>query len=209
MDSFIQYLLIINIVTFFIFAIDFFFCMRFPHLDDTKANSIIPCVFPIAGGSIGMMLALFVFTTLLRRHRINKDNIAWWFVAITCLIIWILIAAVKFGFVSMNLSVRDIFFGWDSFRLVVLGIYLLIINFITFVAFSRDKQAAISSNNYGDRTPEAFLLGLCLIGGSIGGIIAMNVVHHKTKKWYFVWGLSFFIILDMALIVFAHICGLI
>ena len=53
------------------------------------------------------------------------------------------------------------------------------------------------------------MLGLCLVGGSVGGMIAMNVVRHKTKKWHFVWGLPFFIILDIAVVLYAHMGGLI
>lgn len=209
MDPFLQYLVIINVVTFLVFAVDFFLCTRIPALDDSAANSLILDIFPIAGGAVGMLIALFIFTGFISRHRMNKNNIAWWFLAIVCLIIWSLITAVKTGFVSLDASIAGIFAGWDIGKLKILGIYLLVINVITFILFAWDKHVAANGNNYGRRAPEARLLGLCLIGGSIGGLIAMHIVRHKTKKWYFVWGLPFFIALDIAAIVFAHMSGLV
>ena len=97
MDPFLLYLIAINAVTFLAFVIDFHICMRWPAVDDSVANSIIMDVFPIAGGALGMLLALFVITGTGRGHRMNKDNIAWWFLAIVCLIAWGLVAAVRFG----------------------------------------------------------------------------------------------------------------
>ena len=54
--------------------------------------------------------------------------------------------------------------------LKIIGIYLLIINVVTFAL-------------YGIR--EATLLITALIGGSLGAFIAMQMFRHKTKKWYF------------------------
>ena len=78
----------------------------------------------------------------------------------------------------------------------------------TFIAFAWEKHVAKNGNDHSRRIPEARLLGLCLIGGSIGGMLAMGMVHHKTKKWYFAWGLPFFIILDIAAVLYAHMGGL-
>ena len=83
------------------------------------------------------------------------------------------------------------------------------VNIITFVAFVRDKRVASSGNDYGRRAPEAHLLGLSLIGGSVGGLFAMYALHHKTRKWYFTIGLPSFIVLDISTIVYAHMGGLI
>jgi len=37
----------------------------------------------------------------------------------------------------------------------------------------------------------------------------MYAFHHKTRKWYFVAGLPLFIVLDVAVIVYAHMGGMI
>ena len=209
LEPFLLYLVAINVVAFLAFVVDYFLCARFPALDDSMANSLIMDVFPIAGGAAGMLLALFILGGLGRGHRMNKDNIAWWFLAIVCLVVWSLVVAVKLGFASLDAGIGGIFSGWDMGRLRILGIYLLAINVFTFVAFVLDKRAAASGNDYRKRAPEARLLGLCLIGGSVGGLIAMRAVRHKTKKWYFVWGLPVFIVLDIAVVVLAHMGGLI
>ena len=61
--------------------------------------------------------------------------------------------------------------------------YMIIINIISFIIYAIDKRLAIKKKT---RVPEAILLFLSIIGGSLGSLIAMYLVHHKTKKWYFV-----------------------
>lgn len=66
--------------------------------------------------------------------------------------------------------------------LKIIGIYLLIINVVTFALYGIDKWKAIH-NKW--RVREATLLITVLIGGSLGAFIAMQMFRHKTKKWYF------------------------
>ncbi|MFQ8902860.1 MAG: DUF1294 domain-containing protein [Lachnospira eligens] len=66
--------------------------------------------------------------------------------------------------------------------LKIIGIYLLIINVVTFVLYGIDKWKAIH-NKW--RIREATLLITALIGGSLGAFVAMQMFRHKTKKWYF------------------------
>ncbi len=208
MDPFLLYLIVVNAVTFLAFALDFFLCTRFPQLEDCAANALVLDVFPLAGGALGMIVALFVFTGQLPGRRMNKENIAWWFLAIACLIAWGLVACVALGLVRLNDPGEGLLAGWDLGRLKVLGIYLAVVNLVTAVAFVWDKHVAASGNDHAKRVPEVRLLALSLVGGSVGGLIAMRAVRHKTRKWYFVWGLPVFLLLDAALIVFAHLAGL-
>ena len=208
MDPFVRYLIIINVVTLAVFTIDFFLCMWIPELDDTAANSLILDIFPIAGGAAGMLIALFVLGGIGRGHRMNKDNIAWWFLAIICLIVWGFVALTRLGIITPAVSVEGALSGWGLTKLKVLGIYLIAINIATFIAFSWDKAIASTGNDLDKRIPEALLLGICLVGGSVGGFIAMHLVRHKTRKWYFVWGLPVFIVLDIAVVLYAHVSGL-
>ncbi len=56
---------------------------------------------------------------------------------------------------------------------------ILLINIVTFCVFSWDKDAARA----GDwRVPENRLLGLALIGGSLGAVAAQKILRHKTRK---------------------------
>ena len=82
-------------------------------------------------------------------------------------------------------------------------LYLVIINVITFVIYGVDKYKAIRQEW---RIRESTLLGLALIGGSIGGWIAMYIFHHKTKKVKFFVGIP--VILAIQIVVFSYLfCG--
>lgn len=74
---------------------------------------------------------------------------------------------------------------------------------ITFVIFGVDKYKAIRQEW---RIRESTLLGLALIGGSIGGWLAMYIFHHKTKKVKFFVGIP--VILAIQIVVFSYLfCG--
>ena len=46
------------------------------------------------------------------------------------------------------------------------------------------------------------LIGLLpLLGGSVGALLGMRVFHHKTKHWYFVWGVPAILLAQLALAV--------
>lgn len=82
-------------------------------------------------------------------------------------------------------------------------LYLVIINVITFVIYGVDKYKAIRQEW---RIRESTLLGLALIGGSIGGWLAMYIFHHKTKKVKFFVGIP--VILVIQIVVFSYLfCG--
>ena len=51
------------------------------------------------------------------------------------------------------------------------------------------------------RIPEATLFLIALIGGSIGSIIGMYTFRHKTRHWYFVYGMPFILFVQIALVV--------
>ena len=42
---------------------------------------------------------------------------------------------------------------------------------------------------------------LPLLGGSVGALLGMRVFHHKTKHWYFVWGVPAILLAQLALAV--------
>ncbi len=56
---------------------------------------------------------------------------------------------------------------------------LLLVNAWTVLRFWQDKQRAIAGER---RIPEADLLGLALIGGSPGALLARRLFRHKTRK---------------------------
>ena len=60
--------------------------------------------------------------------------------------------------------------------------YLAVLSLVTFFFYVVDKGKAKKG---AWRIPEKTLLGLSFIGGALGGYVAMNLVRHKTRKWYF------------------------
>lgn len=79
----------------------------------------------------------------------------------------------------------------------ILLVYLGIINFITFAAFAIDKYKAIKHKT---RIRIVVLLGMAFAGGSLGGLIAMYLFKHKTKKNYFTTGIPLMIIMQLLLL---------
>ena len=63
-------------------------------------------------------------------------------------------------------------------------VWLFVINLVTFLVYGTDKFLAIKG---GWRISETALLILALIGGSLGGLVAMQVFRHKTIKSSFRW----------------------
>lgn len=75
--------------------------------------------------------------------------------------------------------------------------YILGINLITFIIYGIDKLKAKKGKR---RTPEACLLGLAVIGGSIGAYLGIKVWHHKTLHKKFKYGIPGIIILQIVCI---------
>ncbi len=81
--------------------------------------------------------------------------------------------------------------------IIAILIYLLLINLIAFSLMFIDKRRAIKHKW---RISEAALIGICALGGSIGGYIGMQVFRHKTKHVKFYIGVPAIIIIQFALI---------
>lgn len=81
----------------------------------------------------------------------------------------------------------------------ILSIYLLAANIVTFVVFGIDKYKAKRGLW---RIPEASLLTMAVIGGSIGAWLGTKVWHHKTLHKKFKYGIPLIIALQAALAVY-------
>lgn len=71
--------------------------------------------------------------------------------------------------------------------------YLILINIATFLVFAVDKKRAQRGKW---RIPEVWLFGLSFLGGSLGGLLSMKVMRHKTKKMSFVIGIPILLIIN-------------
>ena len=49
------------------------------------------------------------------------------------------------------------------------------------------------------RVPEKTFFLVAVLGGSLGAILGMYAFHHKTRHWYFKWGLPAILIAQIVL----------
>ena len=80
-------------------------------------------------------------------------------------------------------------------KLALAWAWLATINAATFAIYAFDKHRAKAE---GRRVPELVLLGLALIGGTIGAVVAMLTLHHKTRKVSFLVPFVVVVIMQIA-----------
>ena len=73
--------------------------------------------------------------------------------------------------------------------------YLVIVNLVAFAMFGIDKKKAQKKQW---RISEKALFLSAILGGSIGAILGMYTFHHKTKHWYFQFGIPAIMIVQIA-----------
>ena len=85
----------------------------------------------------------------------------------------------------------------------ILLLYLVAVNLVTFLIYGIDK---FKSKRAKWRVPEATLLGLAAVGGSIGAWLGMKLWHHKTLHKKFRYGIPLILIAQMAIVLLAVVC---
>jgi uncharacterized membrane protein YsdA (DUF1294 family) len=78
-----------------------------------------------------------------------------------------------------------------------ISIIIVIINIVTFIIYGIDKYKAKKGKW---RIPENSLIGLAIIGGSIGAYIGMRVWHHKTMHLKFKYGIPLIIVIQLIIV---------
>lgn len=73
-------------------------------------------------------------------------------------------------------------------------LYLLIINAIGFLLMLVDKWKA---KNKRWRIPEATLMGVAAIGGSVGSLLGMHMFRHKTRHPKFTLGIPAILVIQI------------
>ena len=146
-----------------------------------------------AGGSATTVLAHLVWD-----RRTTKEN-AWQHVlALTSLVLW----GVAYAFAHVcplqpDAFLRNLLVLRPAARLA--SIALAAASGTTLVAFGIDKWCAINDRW---RIPEAVLLGLCLLGGTLGGMLGMLLFRHKIRSTEFAWGLPLILLSQLALLAY-------
>ena len=76
--------------------------------------------------------------------------------------------------------------------------YLIAVNLISFTTMGVDK---VKARKRSWRSPESTLFVLALIGGSIGSTAGMHIFRHKTKHWYFLYGMPAILFVQILIVV--------
>jgi uncharacterized membrane protein YsdA (DUF1294 family) len=83
----------------------------------------------------------------------------------------------------------------------VLVIYLIVISLISIVVTCYDKAIAGKGIR---RIPEATLLLLSALGGSVAMYITMQIIRHKTQHKKFMIGIPLIIVIQAVLVLFIY-----
>ena len=78
----------------------------------------------------------------------------------------------------------------------ILYVYLVLINLAALVLMAEDKRRA---KRRLWRIRERTLFALALLGGSVGAFLGMYLFHHKTRHWYFRYGIPAILVVQLAL----------
>lgn len=79
------------------------------------------------------------------------------------------------------------------------ALYLTVINLTGFAVMGIDKRKAV---RHLWRVRESTLFLIALLGGSVGSILGMRMFRHKTRHWYFIYGMPAILVLQILLAVF-------
>lgn len=144
----------------------------------------------IAGGPLGLVLAILIFDRTAAKDGLSLKVFAFASLGIE-LVLFLLgskdISSLRFNFLE--------FFKDNTYLLA----YLLIINLLSFFAFAYDKYKA-KKNSW--RIKNGLLLALSFMGGAVGGLFAMKVFRHKTKKTYYKLGLPLMVLMQVLVLVY-------
>ena len=77
-------------------------------------------------------------------------------------------------------------------------LYLIIINAAGFLLMLADKQEA---RRGAWRIPEATLIWVAILGGSVGSLLGMYLFRHKTRHLKFTVGIPLILFLQLALVI--------
>ena len=187
MNVFEKYLIVVNVVGFLMYFISF---LLYKLTKSVNVDKILILV-SLAGGSVGMILFIILFD-----RKSVKENMMLRVFLLCIMIIQIVIVLFLKGAHGEQLT----FAFWKFFgKYKILIVYWVIINFISFAAFAIDKINAIEGKY---RIRILTLLGLAFIGGSVGALLGMYLLRHKTKINYFTVGIPLIMIMQVVVLFF-------
>ena len=169
--------------------------LLYKHTENGQIDVVLMIV-SLLGGSAGMLLMILLF-----ERKAVKENMMSRVFIICIFIIQIIIFLIYNGHHAEHVT----FAFWKFFaEHQILLIYLGIMNLVTFIIFAIDKANARAHRS---RIRIVTLLGLSFTGGSVGGLIAMYLLHHKTQKDYFTVGMPLIIIMQVIVLFYVMNIG--
>lgn len=182
MKTFEKYLVIINIIGFLMYLINMWL---YSHTKEGQVDKFLT-ILSLAGASPGILLAIVLFD-----KKAHKGTMMSRVFVISVFIIQIILFLMWKGYMNDKITLAL----WEPFlKHRILLVYFGIINFITFIVFAIDK---VNAQEHRTRIKIVTLLGLSFIGGSIGALLAIYLLHHKTKKDYFTVGIPIIMIMQV------------
>lgn len=188
LSPFMTYIVIINIIGFLLYLVN---TLLYRFTAEGQIDAVLTIV-SLLGGSLGIVLSILIFD-----RKAEKGNMMSRVFVSCILVIQIILFLVIRGHYADHITLAFWTF-FDQHKILVA--YLVIINFITFATFAIDKKAAIERKS---RIRIVTLLALSFFGGSIGGLIAMYLLRHKTRKDYFTVGIPLIMIMQVVLLFYA------
>ena len=182
-----KYLIAVNIIGFLMYFINF---LLYKFTSSANVDNLLT-ILSLAGGSLGIFVSIVLFD-----RKSVKENMMSRVFLICVLIIQIIILLFIKSFHGEELN----FAFWEFFgKYKILIVYLAIINFITFAAFAIDKIHAIEGKS---RIRILTLLGLAFMGGSVGALLGIYILRHKTKVDYFTVGIPLIMVMQGVVVFF-------
>lgn len=182
MKTFEKYLVIINIIGFLMYLINMWL---YSHTKEGQVDKFLT-ILSLAGAPPGILLAIVLFD-----KKAHKGTMMSRVFVISVFIIQIILFLMWKGYMNDKITLAL----WEPFlKHRILLVYFGIINFITFIVFAIDK---VNAQEHKSRIKIVTLLGLSFIGGSIGALLAIYLLHHKTKKDYFTVGIPIIMIMQV------------
>lgn len=182
MGTFEYYLIIVNGIGFLLYLINMWL---YSHTAEGQVDKFLT-ILSLAGGSAGILLAILLFD----RKTVKDNMMSRVFIACVFVVQVVILLMVK-GHHANTIT----FAFWKFFTdYKLLLIYFGIINFVAFVMFAIDK---VNAAEHRSRIRIVTLLGVAFNGGSVGGLMAMYLLHHKTKKDYFTVGIPLIMIMQV------------
>lgn len=89
-----------------------------------------------------------------------------------------------------------------SMGLKITVIFMLFMSIVGFCAMGIDKAKAKKG---AWRIPEKTLLGIAVLGGGAGVWLGMEFFRHKTKHWYFKYGVPAIYLLEILALMYINV----